>query len=141
MNSFKDFTEKINTLPAINLDKTRRVLEIRSLLVSTIEILSYKLREGLNKIDELKGIYKIIQNLKGDINDSRNYTQTQKITREKEVPVASGVYMTTCLRCSETCHRNCQISDDDYKDGCKKNVIGKCIKIDHMKLFNILKIR
>ena len=76
MNSFKDFTEKINTLPAINLDKTRRVLEIRSLLVSTIEILSYKLREGLNKIDELKGIYKIIQNLKGDINDSRNYTQT-----------------------------------------------------------------
>ena len=60
--------------------------------------------------------------------------------------------MTTCLRCSETCHRNCQISDDDYKDGCgamnwktepnkakrhclycKKNVIGKCIKIDHMK--------
>ena len=141
MNSFKNFTEKINTLPAINLDKTRRVLEIRSLLVSTIEILSYKLREGLNKIDELKGIYKIIQNLKGDINDSRNYTQTQKITREKEVPVASGVYMTTCLRCSETCHRNCQISDDDYKDGCKKNVIGKCIKIDHMKLFNILKIR
>ena len=119
MNSFKNFTEKINTLPAINLDKTRRVLEIRSLLVSTIEILSYKLREGLNKIDELKGIYKIIQNLKGeDINDSRNYTQTQKVTREKEVPVASGVYMTTCLRCSETCHRNCQISDDDYKDGC-----------------------
>ena len=45
MNSFKEFTKKINTLPAINLDKTRRVLEIRSLLVSTIEILSYKLRE------------------------------------------------------------------------------------------------
>jgi hypothetical protein len=87
-------------------------------LNKNIEILSKKLKEGLNKLDELKQIYKIISDIKGDINDSRNYTKKIKVNKSKEVKTQPGVYMTTCLICTKTCHRNCIIADDNKKDGC-----------------------
>ena len=118
IESFKNFNTKLNRLPKVNLVKTRRVLELRSNLNKTIEVLSRKLKEGLNKIDELKQIYKIISDIKGDINDSRNYTQKIKVNKSKQVNIEPGIYMTTCLICTKTCHRNCTIADDDNKDGC-----------------------
>jgi GTP-binding protein EngB required for normal cell division len=118
MSSFEKFTKKLDTLPKVNLKKTRRVLELRSHLNINIEILSKKLKEGLNKMDELKQIYKIISDIKGDINDSRNYTKKIKVNKSKEVKTQPGVYMTTCLICTKTCHRNCIIADDNKKDGC-----------------------
>ena len=118
IESFKKFTQKLKTLPKVNLVKTRRVLELRSHLNKTIEILSRKLKEGLNKMDELKQIYKIISDIKGDINDSRNYTKKIKVNKSKQVKTDPGIYMTTCLICTKTCHKGCQIADDDKKDGC-----------------------
>lgn len=118
VNSFQNFTKKLDTLPKVNLIKTRRVLILRSHLNKNIEILSKKLKEGLNKMDELKKIYKLISDIKGDINDSRNYTKTIKVNKSKNVKAPPGVYMTTCLICTRTCHKNCNIADDDEKDGC-----------------------
>ena len=118
IESFRKFTEKLETLPKVNLVKTRRVLELRSHLNKTIEILSRKLKEGLNKMDELKQIYKIISDIKGDINDSRNYTKKIKVNKSKQVKIEPGIYMTTCLICTKTCHKNCKIADDDKKDVC-----------------------
>jgi GTP-binding protein EngB required for normal cell division len=118
MASFKTFTKKLDTLPKVNLIQTRRVLELRSHLNINIEILSKKLKEGLNKMDELKQTYKIISDIKGDINDSRNYTKKIKVNKTKQVKTEPGVYMTTCLICTRTCHRNCSIANDDHKDGC-----------------------
>ena len=118
MESFKYFTNKLNKLPKVNLKKTRRVLELRSHLNKSIEILCKKLKEGLNKMDELKQIYKIISDIKGDINDSRNYTKKIMVNKSKQIETPLGTYMTTCLICTKTCHKNCLIADDDKKDGC-----------------------
>ncbi len=118
MDSFKKFTERLDSLPKVNLVKTKKVLQLRSRLNSSIEILSKKLKEGLNKMDELKQIYKIISDIKGDINDSRNYTKTIKVNKTKQVDTKPGIYMTTCLICTKTCHKNCKIADDDEKAGC-----------------------
>ena len=118
MDNFAKFTKKLNVLPKVSLDKTRRVLLLRSNLNKTIAILSRKLKEGLDKMDELKQIYKIIKDLKGDINDSRNYTKKIMVNKSKKVDCGPGTYMTTCLICTKTCHRDCYISDDDKKYDC-----------------------
>ena len=118
MNSFKLFNDKLKTLPKITLTSTRRVLVLRSNLNHKIKILSKKLKEGLDKMEESKQIYKIISDIKGDIKDSRNYTKKIKVIKTKQVKAEPGTYMTTCIICTRTCHRNCYIADDDQKSGC-----------------------
>lgn len=118
MDSFKLFNKKLKTLPKIGLTNTRQVLKLRSRLNQNIQILSEKLKEGLNKMNELKNIYKMIRDIKGDINDSRNYTKKIKIMKSKQVKIEPGIYMTTCLICTRTCHRKCYIADDDKKCDC-----------------------
>ena len=118
IKSFENFTQKLDNLPKVNLVKTKRVLELRSHLNKNIEILSKKLKEGLNKLDELKQIYKIISDIKGDINDSRNYTKKILVNKSKQVDTPPGIYMTTCLICTRTCHKDCTIADDDEKYNC-----------------------
>jgi len=119
MDSFHKFTEKLNTLPKVTLDQTKTVLNERSRLTKNVEILSKKLKDGLNKAETIKGYFKMISELKGDLNDSRNYTKVIKVPKTKKVPVTEkGRYMTTCLICNKTCHVGCYIKDDDDKSGC-----------------------
>ena len=119
MDSFKKFTEKLNTLPKVTLDQTKTVLNERSRLTKNVEILSKKLKDGLNKAETIKGYFKMISELKGDLNDSKNYTKIIKVPKTKKVPVTEkGRFMTTCLICNKTCHVGCYIKDDDDKSGC-----------------------
>lgn len=118
MDSFKLFNKKLKTLPKIGLTNTRKVLNLRFRLNQNIQILSEKLKEGLNKMNELKDIYKMISDIKGDINDSRNYTKKIKVMKSRQVKIEPGIYMTTCLICTRTCHRRCYIADDDQKCDC-----------------------
>jgi GTP-binding protein EngB required for normal cell division len=126
MDSFHKFTEKLNTLPKVTLDQTKTVLNERSRLTKNVEILSKKLKDGLNKAETIKGYFKMISELKGNLNDSRNYTKVIKVPKSKKVPVTEKRrYMTTCLICNKTCHVGCYIKDDDDKSG------YACIKDNH----------
>ena len=124
MDSFKKFTEKLDTLPKVTLDQTKTVLNERSRLTKNVEILNKK----LNQTETIKVYLKMITELKGDLNDSKNFTKKIKVPKTKRVPVTEkGRFMTTCLICQKTCHANCCIKDDDDKSGCACIKDGKCI--------------
>ena len=126
MESFHKFTQKLDKLPKITLDQTKTVLNERSRLTKNVEILSKKLKDGLNQAETIKGYFKMISELKGNLNDSKNFTKKIKVPKTKKVPVTEkGRYMTTCLICQKTCHSGCWIKDDDDKSGCA------CIKNDY----------
>lgn len=78
MDSFKKFTEKFDTLPKVTLDQTKTVLNERSRLTKNVEILNKKLKDGLNQTETIKGYLKMITELKGDLNDSKNFTKFNK---------------------------------------------------------------
>jgi hypothetical protein len=63
--------KKLQSLPIKSLVLSRKVLEERKFLEDKFNILTQKLRIGLNKIEETKDIIKIICNLKGDLNDTK----------------------------------------------------------------------
>ena len=126
MYSFDKFTQKLDKLPKITLDQTKTVIIERSRLTKNFEILSKKLKDGLNQAETIKGYFKMISKLKGNLNDSKNFTKKIKVPKTKKVPITKkGRYMTTCLICQKTCHSGCCIKDDDDKSGCA------CIKNDY----------
>ena len=54
----------------------------------------------------------MITELKGDLNDSKNFTKNIKVPKVKKFSVTEkGRFMTTCLICQKTCHGNCCIKD------------------------------
>ena len=118
MKSFEEFTNKLIKLPRKSLTQSKQVLEERNRLEKCVEILTVKLRAGLDKVEYIKGILKMVSSLKGDLNDSKNFTKVIKTPKIRQVPVPPGNYMTTCMTCSTTCHKYCCISDDGDKRGC-----------------------
>ena len=60
----------------------------------------------------------MISSLKGDLNDSKNFTMVIKTPKIWTVHVPLENYMTKCMTCSTTCHKYCCISDNDDKRGC-----------------------
>ena len=118
MKSFEEFTQKLIKLPRKSLTQSKQVLEERNRLEKCVEILTIKLRAGLDKVEYIKGILKMVSSLKGDLNDSKNFTKVIKTPKIRQVPVPPGNYMTTCMTCSTTCHKYCGIADDGDKRGC-----------------------
>ena len=128
MKSFEEFTQKLIKLPRKSLTQSKQVLEERNRLEKCVEILTIKLRAGLDKVEYIKGILKMVSSLKGDLNDSKNFTKVIKTPKIRQVPVPPGNYMTTCMICSTTCHKYCGIADDGDKRGCACISGDYCIK-------------
>ena len=118
MKSFSNFKKKLMSLPKKSLALSKTVLQQRKYLEEKVEILSKKLKVGLNKMEEINGIIKMVLNLKGDIDDSKNFTQKIMKPVTKKIPKDPNYYATTCLICTKTCHSNCRIKDDDNKKNC-----------------------
>ena len=137
MESFMKFTEKLDSLPIITLDQTKTVLNERTRLTKSVELLTKKLKDGLNKAETIKGHLKMISELKGNLNDSKNFKKIIKVPKVKRVPVTEkDRFMTTCLICQKTCHPGCYIKDDDDKSGCsciRQNNCIVCPKKCHWK--------
>ena len=118
MENFIEFKKKLQSLPRKSLMLSRKVLDERKFLEDKVTILTQKLRVGLNKIEEIKGIIKMVCDLKGDLNDSKNFTKIIKVPSVKKIAKEPNYYATTCLICTKTCHSTCCIADDDKKKGC-----------------------
>lgn len=144
MESFADFTKRINNLKKISLNKSKEVLIERQHLEKQVELLQISLKEGIDKIEYIKNIISIIKSVKGNLNGSRNFTKVVKAKRPKKIPVYDNRLITTCLVCSHTCHSNCSYEDDEKYDCCamvgnKNNAHcvkcpGKCHWTQHKNL-------
>ena len=128
MKSFEEFTQKLIKLPRKSLSQSKQVLDERKRLEQCAEILTLKLRDSLDKVEYIKGIIKMVSSLKGDLKDYKNFTKKIRTPKIRQVPVSPGIYMTTCMICSTTCHHGCSIADDDDKKGCACIRNNYCIK-------------
>ena len=139
MKNFIDFKEKLKILPRKSLSLSKAVLAQRKYLEDKVQILSNKLKVGLNKMEEIKGIMKIVLNLRGDLKDSKNFTKKIMQPAIKKIPKLPNYYATTCTICTKTCHKECRIADDDNKKNCSamdkngycESCPKKCLWSDH----------
>ena len=107
MKSFEEFTKRIAKLKPKSLDKSRDVLKERQSLEKRVELLSEALTKGINKVDEIKAVIKMVKSLKGDLNDSKNFKYKKKKVKLDHIPIPDGQLTTMCKQCGVTCHKRC----------------------------------
>ena len=113
MKSFEDFTLRIKKLKKISLNKSKEVLQERQHLEKQVEILQTSLKQGLDKINYIKGIIQMIKSVKGNLNGAKNFTKKIKTPKVIKTPVYDGRLITTCLICIHTCHDHCYVGDEE----------------------------
>ena len=118
VKNFNDFISRLKFTPKSNLSLTKEVLKERQKLEDKICVFNTKLKQGLDKIEEIKELIKIIYDLQKEILDSKNYKQITKVTKIKKIEKNPNFYASTCIICNITCHSNCEIADDDQKMKC-----------------------
>lgn len=126
MKSFEDFTKRIIKLRPKSLDKSRDVLKERQTLEKRVELLSDALTKGLNKVDEIKSVIKMVKSLKGDLNDSKNFKYKKKKIKLEHISIPDGQLTTMCKQCGITCHKNCGCSNEYKYNCCAMNSSGYC---------------
>ena len=146
--SFENFTKKIKSLKKITIKEKNNVLIEREHLKKQIELLQYKLKEEIDKLNYIKSIISMIKSVKGDFNESKNFSKKIKKRIIKKVPINDGKLITTCLNCNQSCHIDCKYNDymkwkccaiDNSEDAKCLICKGKCSWIRHINLPYIYK--
>ena len=145
MKSFEEFVKRINKLKPKSLEKSKDVLRERQTLETRVNLLSEALNKILNKVDEVKSTIKMVKNLKGDLNDSKNFKYKKKKITLEHIPIPDGQLTTMCKQCGVTCHDCCYCPNERKYDCCamKNNYCvicpNKCIWSVHINVPYIIK--
>ena len=102
------------------------VLKERQSLEKRVELLSEALTKGINKVDEIKSVIKMVKSLKGDLNDSKNFKYKKKKVKLDHIPIPDGQLTTMCKQCGVTCHKRCYCSNETKYDCSAMNQKGYC---------------
>ena len=116
--SFDQFFKQFSKAQTQSLQISREVLEEREHLEVTIQGLQQQICAGLSKIDEIKEKKRILKEHEADIIAKRKFTHEIEVPKQRKVDLPHGHYTTNCLKCNYTCHKDCQIPEDENKYYC-----------------------
>ena len=129
--SFKKFFGAFASKQSVSLCLTKEVLRERKQLEVTVQELQKQINAGVSKVEELRQIEIVLQQHEAKIAANKDFTYRVKVTKQRKIDLARGIYVTNCLTCNYTCHEDCVYADnrDKYKcsamdDGGKKS--AKC---------------
>ena len=118
MKSFERFVSKIFLVRPMSLTLTRAVLSERERMEVNVENLNVQVRLGLSKMDQLRNEENLLKKFEDDIESNKDYTYEIKKLKVKKIPIPDNRNTTTCLKCSFTCHTNCNVKNDIDKARC-----------------------
>ena len=133
MAVFTVFIEKLKTLPQKSLESSKNVLKAMKAIEENIKDFKVKLDEGLRIMDKIEKTKFTIRKKRKKLKDSKNFINTVKVKKFKQIDLMPGIYATSCMICYRTCHINCSLSDNaDKKRCCAMDIkTGKCKKCDN----------
>lgn len=127
-DSFEKILKHIDGLDTKSLFLSKKVLDERNQLKTTISNILPQVTIGLTTIARLKKEQEMVERHKDDIENNRNFCEKVPETRQKKIELKPGIHVTNCLNCNITCHEDCKIPDDDDKLQCvvMNRDTGKC---------------
>lgn len=121
--NFKRFYKTFDKVEAKSLTLTREVVYEREHLQLVLQEMPKKIGEGLLKIDELQQEGKVMRSHESDISISENFNYTVSVTKQRRIDLENiGVFVTNCLICNITCHKDCAYSNNTDKHMCSAMV-------------------
>ena len=125
---FDNFFGHFTQAEPISLTLTREVLKERQQLEDLIPSLQEQVRIALSKLSNIENEKGVLSMHEADILANKTFTYTVSIPKCTKVPLPAGVYTTSCLKCSFTCHDNCLCSNDSDKANCSAMSNGYCMR-------------
>ena len=116
--SLEIFFIKFQQARAVSLQMTREVLHERQQLETIILGIQPKINAGLAKIDELRQEEQMLKEKESEIIANKDFTYEVKVTKQRQITLPHGQYVTNCVNCNNTCHDNCSYADDRDKWKC-----------------------
>jgi hypothetical protein len=126
MDSFKSFMDKLTRLPQKSLCLSKDVLNERKRLENTILRLQPLLTQGLNSMESIRQLLKVIETNQIQINSTKDFKTTVQTPKIEKVDLSPGVHTTTCINCNFTCHNGCAYSNNAEKANCCAMSNGYC---------------
>ncbi|XP_003388518.1 PREDICTED: uncharacterized protein LOC100640421 [Amphimedon queenslandica] len=116
--SLEKFFTTFQQAGAVSLQLTREVLNERQQLEVIVNGIQPQINAGLAKIDELNQEEKMLKENESKIKANKDFTYKVKITKQRQIPLPHGQYVTNCANCHSTCHKICAYPDDKDKWKC-----------------------
>ena len=116
--SFEDFFHHFFLAKTQSLQQSREVLKERECLETTLQGLQPQIQAGLGKIDELRQESQILNEHEAGVIANKDFAYTVTITKQRKIDLPVGHYVTNCLNCNYTCHKDCKYAKDEDKFKC-----------------------
>lgn len=116
--SLEKFFIKFQQASAVSLQLTRQVLEERHQLETIVIGIQPQINAGLSKIDELHQEEQVLKDNESDLLRNEDFTYQIKVTKQRQIFVPKGTFVTTCATCHFTCHETCIYDNDQDKWQC-----------------------
>jgi hypothetical protein len=130
IKSLKNFFIEFQKMESVSLKLTKEVLDERQHLEAFVQGIQEEIRIGLGKLEELRQEIEVIKEHYNDILKNKSFKYTIKVTKQRQISLPKGTFVTNCLRCNRTCHYPCTIQKDNEKYRCDamdtKNQNSKC---------------
>uniref|UniRef100_A0A1X7U3Q5 Uncharacterized protein n=1 Tax=Amphimedon queenslandica TaxID=400682 RepID=A0A1X7U3Q5_AMPQE len=116
--SLKEFFTAFQQKGAVSLQMTREVLQEHQQLETIVNGIQPQINAGLAKIDELNKVKKEVEAKKSEILANKDFTIKVKVTKQRQITLPHGKYVTNCANCHISCHNDCAYADDKDKWRC-----------------------
>jgi len=116
--SFKNFLKVFSHAQPINLCLTREVLLEIKQLETAIHRFQQQIDTGVSKLEEFQKEEQVLQLQEANIASNKDYTYTVEITKQRKVQLPPDKYVTNCVKCNYTCHKDCTISHNSEMKSC-----------------------
>lgn len=124
--SFDMFFDHLLHFTTKSLSQTKTVLKEREQLKTFITSIHDQVQAGLSKQAELQKEIDIMKKHKSEIKDNKDFEYEVEETKQIKTELEQGHYVTNCLVCNFTCHKNCVYSDNNDKIRCSAMKDGFC---------------
>ncbi|CAF1353371.1 unnamed protein product [Adineta steineri] len=116
--SLRKFFIEFQNVQPISLTLTTEVLNERQHLEAFVQGIQQQIQIGLGKLEELKQEIELLKQLGNDILKNKSFTYKINVTKQHQISLPKGQFVTNCLRCNFTCHYPCTIVKDEEKYLC-----------------------
>jgi ABC-type multidrug transport system fused ATPase/permease subunit len=117
-SSLKKFFNEFQKAEPVSLTLTAQVLDERQQLEAFVQGIQQQIQFGLGKLEELKQEIQILKQVGNDIEKNKSFTYIIKVTKQRQISLPKGQFVTNCFRCNYTCHYPCTIANDEEKYLC-----------------------
>ena len=126
MDSYRSFLGKLKMLPQKSLVLSKKVLELRKQLETTITGLRPQIDRSLGIMENIRKEIALIKGNKDKIDQFKTFEYKYKEPKITKKDLDQGHYTSNCIACNYTCHYPCYIPDDNNKERCSAMKNGFC---------------